>query len=219
MTLQLPDYDRFFADGRKLDTPGEPRSPVYLRVRSPGRLVISSGKLVACDPLLAASDTAGFTTPVPAGRFPVSLCVVEYHRNSKRYDERVALARVDFRDGAVVRWALAALPGQKISKLRKDEFLGFGVESGVAAFMDEETARALGAQLEVDEGLEKRVLAALDANYRQTWAWAELPVPGAGNALLFSAGDGAGTYPTFFGYDEKKRLAAALTDFLLIDYA
>lgn len=217
--MDLPDYDRFFENGRKLDTFGEPRSPVYLRIHSPGRLTISSGTLVACDPLLATGDAAGFTTPVPAGCHPVSLCVVEYHKNLKPYDERVALARVDFRDEPVVRWELAALPGQNIKKLRKDELFGYAVESGAGSFMDEDSAQALGAQLEVDEGLEKRMLTALDANYRQTWAWAALPVPGGANAVLFSAGDGAGSYPTFFGFDRQRRLAAALTDFLLIDYA
>jgi hypothetical protein len=217
--MQFPDYDRFFENGRKLDTPGEPRSPVYLRIRSPGHVTVSSGTLVACDPLLSTSDTAGFTTPVPAGRHPVSLCVVEYHKNLKPYDERVALARVDFRDEPVVRWELATLAGQNVKKLKKDELFGYAVESGAGCFMDEESAQALGAQLEVDEGLEKRMLAALDANYKQTWSWAALPVPGGANAVLFTAGDGAGSYPTFFGYDQKKRLTAALTDFLLIDYS
>lgn len=217
--MNLPDYDRFFENGRKLETPGEPRSPVYLRVHAPGRLAVTSGRLVACDPLLATSDIAGFSVEVPAGRHPVSLCVVEYHKDLKLYDERVALARVSFRDDPVVRWELATLTDQNIKKLRKDEFFGFRVESGAASFMDEENARALGAQLEVDEGLEDRMLAALDENYRQTWAWAVLPVPDGSSAVIFSAGDGEGSYPTFFGYDGSKRLTAALTDFLLIDYS
>lgn len=219
--MSVPSYDRYFQDGLKLPTPGEPKSPVYLRVHEAGKLVVTTGELVACDPFLAVPDLAPFTAKVPEGRHAVRLCVAEYHKNNKPYDERVALARVDFGKAPVTAWMLATLPGQNLKSLKQDEYFGYVSESGTGCFTDAHGAQALSLALDTDDEFAGTLEKDLERNYRVTRSWAMREVdPETGvNVVMFSSGDGAGNYPTFVGHDAKGRVAAVLTDFLLISYA
>ena len=219
--MNVPNYDAYFKDGRKLETPGEPKSPVYLRLYRAGELVVTTGSLVACDPLLAVPDLEPFTAAIPDGRHPVTLCVVEYHKKNKLYDQRVALARVDVAKGPVKSWTLATLPGQNLKKLEPDQYFGYKSESGYGCFADATGAAALALALDTDDEFEPRLLKKLDDTYQDTraWATAELEPKSGANIVLFTAGDGEGNYPTFVGQDAKGRPCAVLTDFLLIAYA
>lgn len=216
--MKVPSYDIYFQDGLKLPTPGEPQSPVYLRLHRAGELVVTTGELVACDPFLTVPDLAPFTTAVPEGRHPVTLCVAQYHKRNKVYDERITLARVDFGKGPVARWALATLPGQDPKKLGPDQYFGYVSETGTGCFMDSRGAQALSLALDTDDELPDRLRQELEANYRITRSWADhaLDPEASANVVMFSSGDGAGNYPTFFGHDAKGRVSAVLTDFLLI---
>lgn len=219
--MNVPHYDAYFEDGRKLETPGEPGSPTYLRLHKAGELVVTTGSLVACDPLLAVPDLEPFTMDVPNGRHPVTLCVLEYHKKKKVYDRRVGLARVDFKSGPVKTWTLATLPGQNVKKLKRDEYFGYLSESGYGCFTDAVGAQALALALESDDAFEPRLLKRLDKNYEDTRSWATevLDKDSGANVVLFTSGDGDGNYPTFVGLDAKGKLTAVLTDFLLISYA
>lgn len=219
--MNVPRYDTYFQDGLKLPTPGEPGSPAYLRLHRAGELVITTGALVACDPFLAVPDLEPFVTAVPVGRHPVTLCVAEYHKKNKPYDERVALARVDFCKGPVKTWTLATLPGQTLKSLEADQYFGYVSETGTGCFTDARGAQALSLALDTDDEFADSLRQALETNYRVTRSWASRPLdPKTGaNVVMFSSGDGAGSYPTFFGHDGKGQVAAVLTDFLLISYA
>ncbi|HZG42707.1 MAG TPA: DUF4241 domain-containing protein, partial [Longimicrobium sp.] len=96
-----------------------------------GTFALPSGRLVACDPFVC-DDGWGrpFAQPVPRGEFPVSLAVADFGDQ-----RRTAFARIAFSAEPVVRWEMALLDGQDASALAPDEIFGYGVDTGLGAFM------------------------------------------------------------------------------------
>lgn len=215
--MNAPDYDAYFKDGRRLETPGEPQSPSILRLHQAGALKVTTGSVVACDPLLAVQDLKPFTVAVPDGEHPVTLCVIEYHKKNKLYDQRVALARVDFGRGPAKSWQLATLPGQNLKSLKRDQYFGYLSESGYGCFTDATGAEALALALDTDDEFEPGLLKQLDRTYQDTRAWTTVDLEPA-NAVVFTSGDGDGSFPTFVGLDARGKPCALLSDFLLIAY-
>lgn len=218
--MNVPDYDAYFKDGRRLETPGEPQAPSILRLHKAGAVHVTTGSVVACDPLMAVQDLKAFDVKVPDGDHTVTLCVIEYHKKNKLYDQRVALARLDFGKGPVKSWALATLPGQNVKALKKDQYFGYASESGYGCFTDALGAEALALALDTDDEFEPGLLKSLDGNYQDTRSWTTValdPESGA-NAVVFTSGDGDGNFPTFVGADAKGKPVALVTDFLLIAY-
>jgi hypothetical protein len=102
---EQPDYLDAFCDGRRVATfAGE----VMLKCIDVGPLVLATGRIIACDPLVSP-ETVAFRTRVPPGTYPVVLSVARYANG----DERVARAQVQFSRGRVKAWQMAVQPGQR----------------------------------------------------------------------------------------------------------
>lgn len=115
-----------------------------MRLRQLGRrdcgvLHVTSGRVVACDPLVQP-DRAAFARQLEVrGDFSVELIEAR---------GTYALAVLWIRErtlGApeIVRWEPALLPGQDPKKLKGEEFFGYPVDAGFGCFMDLDAASAM----------------------------------------------------------------------------
>jgi hypothetical protein len=183
---------------------------IHFEQQNLGKLVVTTGRIVACDPFVM-SDDEPFTQPVPVGRFPVEAAVAKFDD-----DSRVALCRVRFREGQVVRWEMALTPGQDASSLGPTNYFGYGVDTGTGCFMDG-AATALIETLFEEHG-EEALGDALEETYVDTWSHAAVVLePSSGlNVIAFSSGFGDGAYPSYFGYSATGEVLVLVTDFLVL---
>ena len=100
-----------------------------------GKIYLSSGKLVTCDPLIT-NDMLAFTTEFPKGDFSVML-------HKERESNCVAYAEIIFNNSEIKEWKMATTAGQNIKDLAKEEVFGYPVESGMGCFMDVDTQNSL----------------------------------------------------------------------------
>lgn len=100
-----------------------------------GDIYLSSGYLVACDPLIT-SDKAPFDTRFPTGKFPV--CI-----HKEKGSGRIAYVEIVFSNRGISRWELALCKGQLVEDLSEGEIFGYPVESGMGCVMDVETQQLL----------------------------------------------------------------------------
>ncbi|MBB3611921.1 DUF4241 domain-containing protein [Rhizobium sp. BK602] len=176
-----------------------------------GKVELTSGRIVATDPLVGPDRPALMRTVVP-GDYPVAL----YQAFG-----RIAAASLRVAEGKPVRWELAVIPGQDINALKGDEFFGYPVDAGLGSYMDADTY-GLIQEREQQVRIEK---ASADINYYDDVLERELsanndnyvmhrPISGKrGNVAIFWSGWGDGSYPVFWGLDANGRPLVLFTDF------
>lgn len=187
-----------------------------MSIRDIGLLEVTTGQVVACDPMVMP-DRNAFTQTVPNGRHPVSIAIAR----NRGGDERIAYTRLRFSDAAPVRWEMALLEGQDSATLRGDEFFGYGVDAGTGCFMDRRAGQLLEARMQAEDDYYETIMEEMDKTYAHTRSWADLrPDPSAPeNVICFSSGWGDGSYPSFFGFDAEGKVAMLVTDFLVTESA
>lgn len=104
-----------------------------------GKIYLSTGRLVACDPLIS-KDMPAFTENCPSGSFPVFV-------HKERESNCIAYVEIVFDNQLVTNWKLALHPDENLESLEAGEIFGYAVESGMGCFMDLETQESLN-QLE-----------------------------------------------------------------------
>ena len=181
-----------------------------------GELHLTSGKLVACDPLTLA-DSEPFKVNLIPGHYPVILSVAHIQKNN---EQRVAYAMLCLSEQTPVRWEMATRPGEDLSSLKKGEFFGYGVDSGTGCFMDADAAQIIDDSIYAEteeEILVYQLLERLEKNKSRTWCWADMRVDdeSQANVIAFSSGWGDGIYATYFGYDAEGNIVCVVTDFNL----
>jgi hypothetical protein len=174
-----------------------------------GTFKLPSGQLVACDPLVC-DGALPFTRPVPAGESPLTLAIADFGNQ-----RRIAFAKLAFSSEPVVQWEPALVQGQDASTLKPGEIFGYGVDAGTGSFMDLEAWRAFDARMGEDPEYSDHLVDELEKVGRPEWL---LLSSGPGSVAMFSSGWGDGVYATYWGYDVAGRLAAALTDFYVVDW-
>ncbi len=172
------------------------RGPVALRLVRLGQLQLTTGRLVATDPIVFA-DREPFTARLPRGAFPVEVCAVR-----RSDEEQVGWARLLLDPGPVERWTPLRLAGEARS--------AYPVDAGVGCFMDAEAALAMEADLGDPQEL---LLAALDG--AQLGAVATVG-KGKANVALFRSGPGDGVYATWLGVGAAGAPRQVVTDFGLL---
>jgi hypothetical protein len=194
---------------------------VTLHLHGIGQLLVTSGRIVACDPL-TMPETPPFADMVEPGRYPVILSVAEL----PNADQRVAYALLKMSEHPAVRWEIAVPYGQTLGPLKSRETFGYGVDAGVGGFVDVDAARFLLAEggetiAENDDSgdLFDRALSMLDQTRTTTWSWADLIADEAtgANVIMFSSGWGDGFYSSYWGYDASNQQVALVTDFNVLD--
>jgi hypothetical protein len=218
--MKVPDFRKAFRDGSKL--PAEPYGEVRVSTRRIGRLTVTTGAIVACDPLVFP-ERRPFTRRVPPGRYPVviSIAHIRHPKSKKREkpDERIACAMLRLGPCAPVRWQMATIPGQKLRTLKEDHYYGYVVDAGTGCFMDRAAAKILDRRMEADHGYFEELLAASEGVYVHTRRWADFPLDeGSGlNVVFFSSGWGDGSYASCWGFDRAGEVACLVTDFQVLD--
>lgn len=212
---------RDFDDGEMIDGLGY---DIVIHRRSLGDLVLPSGQLIACDPLLAL-DSEPFRLELTPGTFPVHILIAEL-----RDEKSIAYGVVRFKNKRVRRWELALLPDREDSSLFDgDEESGFHVESSLAAYLDKKTADALVNYHQLvmpeDNDFERHIWGRIHRRRAKGAGWAtldlradlQLPYGDGRNMMVFDAGFGNGYYKSYIGYDADEEVASIVTDFEVLD--
>ncbi|WMW80897.1 DUF4241 domain-containing protein [Undibacterium cyanobacteriorum] len=205
--VDLAFSESTYGDGKKL---------VSFEVVSAGTLHVSSGAIVACDPLVQPGAQP-FVCQIAKGDYEVRLAIARLAGG----DERVAFAKLAFSDSPVVDWKMALVENQSVEKLGADEFFGYGVDAGTGCFMDADAALLLQERMDQDEEYFEQIGEQMDATYKYTRSWASvLPSTASkANIVCFSSGWGDGCYPSFFGYSSDGKVVSLVTDFCVLDEA
>ncbi|WP_294304000.1 DUF4241 domain-containing protein [uncultured Chryseobacterium sp.] len=184
-----------------------------------GRIYLSSGKLVACDPVIT-NDMSPFTTKFPKGDFSVLL-------HKERESNCVAYAEIIFSNKAVTDWKLAVTQGQNIQDLGEGEVFGYPVESGMGCFMDADTQNSLN-------DLEQRLYRSKGVDFMgiyeeffheyffdengaiDQFAFLKPSEQLPGTIFAFETGYGEGFYASYIAYDQNNAPVKIVTEFIEI---
>jgi hypothetical protein len=104
--------------------------------------------------------------------------------------------------------------------LKKEQLLGYSVDSGTGCFMDAEAADILDNSIyaEAEEDvLVYKLGDLLEENQSRTWCCANMCLNSYTkvNVIAFSSGWGDGIYTTYLGYDKEGNIVCFATDFNL----
>ena len=185
-----------------------------------GNLILTSGKLVASDPLIT-SEMPAFTTTFPVGEFPV-LVHKEIESNC------IAYAEIVFSAAEITTWELATSDGQHLTELEEGEIYGFPVESGMGCLMDFETQENLNL---LEQHLFKRKGDDFTGIYEEFFHEHFFQEEGAvnqyaflkpheekpGNLFAFETGYGEGFYASYIGFDKNNVPVKVVSEFVEIN--
>ena len=166
-----------------------------------GDLILTSGYLVACDPL-AFPDEMPFETHFESGCYPVSIGYVYHQFINSRTNQLFtgkdnAFAMLFLNETVPAKWKFVN---------------SYSVDGGKGCFMDANIAEAIADDERltwtiIDRFDEKGVTNCNLVINRQT----------GGNVIAFVSGQGDGCYPCYFGYDERGNVVRVVTNFELDD--
>lgn len=195
-----------FQDGLKIEDPvfGE----ITWRHQPFGDLILTSGQVVACDPLVFP-ETSQFVKKLSPGRYPVVASIAEL---TKPDDRRVAYVLLRLDEQEPIRWEMATRPGQDSSTLKEGTIFGYPVDAGLGCFMDADAAPALIKRLDEEtypEDLFNEVTGDSMVNLL-------LDAATGANCIAFTSGWGDGFYASYWGYDAEDNITCLVTDFDLL---
>jgi len=201
-----------------------PRIPAYLNTVNEyepdlfiANLHISTGKIIACDPLVD-SAAQPFSQIVPVGDFPVSVYYDDYDAH--------ALAVLRFSDNDIVRWQMATTAQQDLATLKEGHIFGYPVDAGMGCFTDEagfnliqRHESELSAQLGdkfisyYDDVIDEQMMKNDNFETLNLRPYTDNPH----NCVIFTSGCGDGFYASYWGYDEAGKVVCLVTDFCLLE--
>lgn len=184
-----------------------------------GKIYLSSGKLVACDPLIT-NDMQPFSTEFPKGDFSVLL-------HKERESNCVAYAEIIFANSEITDWKLATTADQNVKDLAEGEVFGYPAESGMGCFMDVDTQESL-------DKLEKKLFHSKGVDFMgiyeeffhdyffdengaiDQYAFLKPSEDHPGTIFGFETGYGEGFYASYIGYDKNNNPVKIITEFIEI---
>ncbi|RYY71718.1 MAG: DUF4241 domain-containing protein [Chitinophagaceae bacterium] len=175
-----------------------------------GNLKVSSGKIIACDPLHVEEYGIPFTQQFPVGEFPVQLAIAQVG-----LEEMIAFMRVKFSNKPVVKWEFALQKGQQPLPIGGSEIHGYGVDAARGIMMDVEARKHLNA--EKLTSMNDTLYQEMDKHIHNGWRYA-LYNFGDYNLAAFTTGFGDGRYATYIGFDIEGKPCRLLTDFDFFDW-
>ena len=163
-----------------------------------GMVSFPTGTVVACDPLVELGEASPYLQTVPAGIYPVSICVAL----SEKYGDRYACVKVAVSGEKPVRHGLYCRRKafRKYWEQREDE------DEDIDLYND------LFDDL-LAESYEKS-----PRYQREGGDWLNWTVPGTDLSFpIFTSGWGDGVYPCYFGYDAEGRICGLYIHFIDIE--
>ena len=184
-----------------------------------GKLHLSSGQLVASDPLITP-DKQPFTVKFPKGDFTTFV-------HKERDSNCIAYVEIIFGNQEVATWEMAVCDGQNIKDLKGEEIFGYPVESGMGCFMDLETQNLLNAlESELFKKKGNDFLGIYEDFFHQhfydengaidQFAFLKPYENKQGTIFAFETGYGEGFYACYIGFDEQKNPAKIIAEFIEI---
>ena len=180
-----------------------------------GMVHFPTGTILACDPLIELEDALPYLQTVPAGTYPVTICV----SCNEVFGNRYACVKVTITDQKPVRYDLGVVGTENLEEeLEEDEFFGFIVDAGMGCITDIKTQQAFKEYWTQREEEEEDIdpyndlfCDLLEENskanpkyQRDGGDWLNLTIPGTPyNIPIFASGWGDGIYPCYFGYDQE----------------
>jgi hypothetical protein len=178
-----------------------------------GTVVLPSGEVVGCDPLVAHDDP--FTETVAPGSYPLRAWIAVLHRDGREWQRRVAALHLVIQDTPAATWTMALCEGQDPAALDGEEFYGYGVDAGVGTLADVVAIRALedwDHERVDDVFIPARVP---DDPVAATIGAVTDEATGA-NVFAVPSGWGDGGYPTFVGRAADGNITGFVTDFCVL---
>lgn len=180
---------------------------------------LSSGKLIACDPLIT-NDMLPFEQNFPAGDFPV-------HIHKEKESNCVAYVEIVFSENEIQQWKIATVKGQDTADLAEGEVFGYPVESGMGCFMDFVAQDCLN---HLENRLFHRKGADFMGIYEEFFHEHFFDENGAidqfaslkpadekpDNIIAFETGYGEGFYASYIGFDNENQPVKIVTEFIEI---
>jgi len=160
-----------------------------------GRLNVTSGRLVATDPLVNI-ERKPFSRSIPPGKYPVFLTI-------DKAEQAIAFALLKLGEGRPIRWEKAE-PGP-----------GYFVDAGVGCFADAATGDLIRAKQA--RSPEDWLFAAMKPVGPGEGVNVCVDPASGANLIAFHSGIGDGTYPSYFGFDAAGAAVALVTDFEIVD--
>lgn len=184
-----------------------------------GKIVLPTGKIVACDPLLT-NDMKPFSFEFAKGEFPVLV-------HKERDSNCVAYVEIIFGEEKVSRWEMATTSDQNVSDLKGEEIFGYPVESGMGCFMDMEAQDCLN---HLETRLFHRKGAEFMGIYEEffhehffddngaidQYCFVKPDEEKSGNIFAFETGYGEGFYASYIGFDKGNKPQKLITEFIEI---
>ncbi len=175
-----------------------------------GKLRVTGGYIIACDPLHIKEYGKPFTQLFPTGEFPVQLSVV----NVEDY-ETIAFGRIVFSDEPVARWENALQAGQAPIPFGGEKFYGYGVDAGIVVFFDKDALPSLNTDSLAN--MDTQLYREMNKHKHNGWKYAMYNA-GNYNLAAFTTGFGDGRYATYIGFDAAGKPCRLLTDFEIFDW-
>lgn len=181
-----------------------------------GMLFLSSGNVVACDPLTSTDIAKPFTKTVQPGKYAVNLY-------ADASEGGTAYAELKISDEPVVKWEMAVREGQDITTLKEGEIFGYPVDTGLGSFMDADTAKLIEKHdKELQQKLGDKYVSYYDDYFEDLMDSEETgdcfiaqPYPELGNNFaVFTSGYGDGWYATYVGLDKNDSPVKFITKFI-----
>ncbi|QDP84891.1 DUF4241 domain-containing protein [Chryseobacterium sp. SNU WT5] len=184
-----------------------------------GKINVSSGRLVVCDPLIT-SDMPVFSTLFPIGEFQILV-------HKERESNCIAYVELVFSNSKITKWELAVSDGQTVKDLEGEEIYGYPVESGMGCFMDYETQQGLNH-------LEKKLFDRKGEDfmgiyeeffhehfYQQDGAINQFAIlkpdeEKEGTIFAFETGYGEGFYASYIGFDQNEKPVKLVSELIEI---
>lgn len=212
----VPDLDRLLTDGARYHD----EDVVYvIEQHRLDDVVLPTGQVVGCDPLVNADSAMPFTATVPPGRYPLRAWVAVLNRDGDRagqeWQRRVVALQLVIGDEPVATWRPALIAGQDAADLAGDEFFGYPVDAGTGTLADLVAVRAL-ASWDYDRLEDVYIPDAIPTAPVPGAIGAVTDEPSGANVVTVTSGWGDGAYPTFIGYTASGSVATVVTDFLVV---
>ena len=201
--------DRAFADGLGVHTR---RGSATLHLYHPADLIITTGRIVACDPgLISSLIRDPFAATTLPGRYPVILTIA----HTADGDQHVAYATLRVRPGRPARWSVGTRVGGGPETDDSPSAHGYTVYSGLGCFMDATAMRVVARRLRADPAFGLIMAEAVDKTFVNTWGWANITLEPQtrANLVVFSVVDSDVSYVTYVGYDGNDNIVCFVTDF------
>ena len=213
-------------DGRRVPV-GDGKHYV-LSVIDCGSLVLPTGRLTMCDPIVGLETGSLFFVQVPPGRYRVRITLADVSDANDGSYLGVAYATLMLDETAIEVTRRIITPiadGPCPPELDAEgKFFGFPVDAGLACFMDQGVVDALMPETgwfndQLSDWFFDLWSERLDNPGHIRSGIANIPIPDATNGetiVIFSSGWGDGYYPIVGGFDASDRLVRVHIDFFVV---